>query len=142
LAPQLGAAEHENSTAMIISASLGILGILLALFFYVIRPALAERARLAAGPIYELVENKYYVDELYNAAVVQPIEGISQFVLWRAMDEGIIDSLLVNGSGRLIRSVGSLLRQLQSGSIRNYATWVLAGSLLVIFFIGLFGGVR
>jgi NADH-quinone oxidoreductase subunit L len=142
LSPAYPLAEHENTTAMIISASFGILGILLALLFYVIRPALAERAKLAAGPVYELVENKYYVDEVYSAAIVAPLEGISRFVLWRALDVGVVDSVLVNGAGRLVRSVGSLFRQLQSGSIRNYATWVLAGSLLVIFFIGLFGGAR
>jgi NADH-quinone oxidoreductase subunit L len=48
----------------------------------------------------------------------------------------------VNGLGRIVRGWGSLFRRLQSGSIRNYATWVLAGSLLVIFVIGMFGGGR
>jgi NADH-quinone oxidoreductase subunit L len=142
LGPQFGPTEYENSTAMIVSATLGILGILLALLLYVIRPKLAESAKQAAGPLYTLVENKYYVDEIYAAVIVAPIEGISSFLLWHGVDEGLVDSLAVNGLGRLIRGVGSLLRQLQSGSIRNYATWVLAGSLLVIFFIGLFGGAR
>jgi NADH-quinone oxidoreductase subunit L len=142
LTPMYPLVERQNISVMIISASLGILGILLALLFYVLRPALAENAKNAAGPLYTLVENKYYVDEIYSYAVVKPLEGISRFVLWRGVDEGILDGLGVNGLGRLIRSFGGLFRQLQSGSIRNYATWVLAGSLLVIFFIGLFGGAR
>jgi NADH-quinone oxidoreductase subunit L len=58
------------------------------------------------------------------------------------MDEAVIDSSLVNGLGRVVRGWGSLLRQLQSGSIRNYATWILAGGLLVIFVLGLAGGAR
>ena len=57
-------------------------------------------------------------------------------MLWRGVDEALIDRVLVNGLGRVVRGWGGLLRQLQSGSIRNYATWVLAGSLLVIFVLG------
>ena len=140
LQPIFPGTEHENATVMIISSSLGILGILLAFVFYGLRPALAEKAKNVAGPLYELVSNKYYVDEIYNGLFVRPIEVISRFVLWRGVDEGIVDGLIVNGVGRSFRGWGGLFRQLQSGSIRNYATWVLAGSLLVIFFIGLFGG--
>jgi NADH-quinone oxidoreductase subunit L len=135
-------AEHENTTAVVISASLGIVGILLAWLFYAARPSLAEAAKTATGPLYTLVSNKYYVDEIYGAVIVKPLEGISRLVLWRGLDEGLIDHSLVNGLGRLIRGWGSLLRQLQSGSIRNYATWVVAGSLLVIFVLGLVGGAR
>jgi NADH-quinone oxidoreductase subunit L len=142
LAPLYPLAEHQNTTVMVISAAMGLIGIFVALLLYVIRPALAESAKNAAGPLFTLVENKYYVDEIYQDVIVAPLEGISRFVLWRGVDEGLVDSLLVNGIGRTIRKFGGLLRQLQSGSIRNYATWVLAGSLLVIFFIGLFGGVR
>jgi NADH-quinone oxidoreductase subunit L len=109
---------------------------------YVVRPALAENLKVAAGPLYTLLANKYYVDEIYSAAVVKPIKGISRVVLWRGVDEAIIDSSLVNGLARAVNGWGSLLRQLQSGSIRNYATWILAGSLLVIFVLGWAGGVR
>ncbi|HZQ53741.1 MAG TPA: NADH-quinone oxidoreductase subunit L [Bryobacteraceae bacterium] len=142
LSPQYPLMEHESSVAMGISAAFGIIGILIAAFIYVVRPALADRFRTAAGPLYTLVANKYYVDEFYFAFVVRPLEGISRFVLWRGMDETLIDTGMVTGLARTIRGWGSLLRQLQSGSIRNYATWVLAGSLLVIFVLGLVGGGR
>jgi NADH-quinone oxidoreductase subunit L len=142
LSPGLPLSEHENTTAMAISASCGIIGIALAFFFYVIRPALAENMKVAAGPVYTLLSNKYYVDEIYSAAVVKPLKGISRVVLWRGLDEGIIDTTLVNGLARVVSGWGSLLRQLQSGSIRNYATWILAGSLLVIFVLGWAGGAR
>jgi NADH-quinone oxidoreductase subunit L len=142
LSPRFPLSEQENLTPMVISASLGILGILIAFFLYVLRPALATQLRTAAGPLYTLVENKYYVDEFYAAAIVKPLEGISRFVLWRGIDEGLINTSLVDGLGRIVRGWGSLFRQLQSGSIRNYATWILAGSLLVIFVLGLAGGSR
>ena len=135
-------AEHENSTAMAISASFGIIGIIIAFFMYVARPALAESLKNAAGPVYTLVLNKYYVDEIYWRVIVRPLEAISSIGLWHGIDEGVIDTGLVNGLGKLVRGWGSLFRRLQSGSIRNYATLVLAGSLIVIFVLGLFGGRR
>lgn len=135
-------AEHENTTAMIISASFGIVGILVAFYLYVLRPRVAESLKNAAGPVYTLVANKYYVDEVYSHGIVRPLEAISRVLLWRGVDEGIIDTGLVNGLGKIVRGWGALFRRLQSGSIRNYATLVLAGSLLVIFVISLFGGAR
>ena len=135
-------AAHESTTAMIISAVFGIIGIIIAAFLYVFQPSLAETLKNRAGGLYTLVYNKYYVDEFYRSAVVKPLENASRIFLWRGIDRGLIDTALVNGAGRVIRGWGSLLRHFQSGSIRNYATWVLAGSLLVVFVIGLFGGGR
>jgi NADH-quinone oxidoreductase subunit L len=141
LAPTMSSVERENEMAMIISASFGIAGILLAWFLYVLRPKLAESLKTSAGSLHTLIENKYYVDEIYSAVIVKPAQVISRIILWKGIDEGLIDGS-VDGSGRLVRSIGGLLRQLQSGSIRNYATWVMAGSLLVIFILGLAGGAR
>ncbi|MGA8026356.1 MAG: NADH-quinone oxidoreductase subunit L [Bryobacteraceae bacterium] len=142
LSPAFPLAEHENVKAMFISASFGIIGIVIAALLYVVRPSLAESLKTSAGPLYTLVANKYYVDEIYSAAIVKPLESISRYVLWKGVDEAVIDTSFVNGLGRVVRGWGSLFRQLQSGSIRNYATWVLAGSLLVIFVLGLVGGRR
>ncbi len=66
LSPAYPLAAHENVTAMVISASFGILGILLAALFYAVRPGLSETAKNAAGPLYTLASNKYYVDEIYR----------------------------------------------------------------------------
>lgn len=142
LSPQFPLAEQENITPMIISALCGIIGIIVAWFLYVAQPAMSESLKNAAGSLYTLVANKYYVDEFYQAVIVKPLEGISSVVLWRGVDEGLIDSAAVNGLGRVVRGWGALLRHLQSGYIRNYATWVFAGSLLVIFVLGLAGGFR
>lgn len=142
LSNQYPLVEHENVTVMAISASFGIIGIILAFVMYVARPALAESAKNALGGIYTLIYNKYYVDEIYQYGVVKPLEGISRFVLWRGIDEGLIDAGIVNGLAHTVRGWGALFRRIQSGSIRNYATWVLAGSLLVIFVLSLVGGGR
>ncbi|HEX7360046.1 MAG TPA: NADH-quinone oxidoreductase subunit L [Bryobacteraceae bacterium] len=137
-----GPAAHENTIAMDISVACGILGIVIAWLFYIVRPSLAPAFTRAIGPVYTLVFNKYYVDELNHNAIVRPLKAISDVVLWRGVDEALIDGVGVNGMGRLIRSWGGLLRWFQSGSVRNYGTWVLIGSLLAIFVFGLVGGVR
>ncbi|MGH9624579.1 MAG: proton-conducting transporter membrane subunit, partial [Bryobacteraceae bacterium] len=137
-----GPAAHENTIAMDISAACGILGILIAWLFYIVRPSLVPAFTRAIGPVYTLVFNKYYIDELNHNAIVRPLKAVSDVVLWRGVDEALIDGAGVNGMGRLIRSWGGLLRWFQSGSIRNYGTWVLVGALLAIFVFGLVGGVR
>ncbi len=137
LAPLFPVAEHEAMQPMIISSAFGIAGILLATLIYVIQPSLSDSFKSAAGPIYTLLVNKYYVDELYSATIVRPLNLLSKTVLWRGVDEALIDRGLVNGFGSAIQSLGSVLRRWQSGSIRNYATWILAGSLLLIFVLGL-----
>jgi NADH-quinone oxidoreductase subunit L len=131
------AAEHNDMQPMIISASFGIGGILLATLLYVWVPSLSDTLKSAFGPIYTLLANKYYVDELYSVTIVKPLLILSRTVLWRGVDQGLIDTGLVNGFGRVLQAFGSVARRWQSGSIRNSATWILAGSLLLIFILGL-----
>ena len=91
--------------------------------------------------LYTLVYNKYFVDELYDAAVVKPIVGGSRVLLWKGVDVGVIDGI-ANGIASRARDVGGVLRLLQSGNIRSYAAWVLFGSVLLIVALGMAGGVR
>jgi len=133
--------EHGSSMLMGISAAVSIVGILIAYFIYVLKPATAESIASAAGPLYKLIDHKYYVDEIYGALIVRPLEAISRKVLWKGADVAVIDGG-VDGLGHRIRGIGAIFRQMQSGSIRNYATWVMLGSLLVLFVLGLAGGGR
>ena len=80
--------------------------------------------------------DKYYVDEIYDDAIVKPVVGISRGVLWRGVDAGLIDGLGVNGSAYLTRFVGWVGSQLQSGQLGTYA-WVLALGVLAV--LGAFG---
>lgn len=138
LSPLFPQAEgHENPTVLVISVSAGLIGIFLAYLFYVAKPALAESA--ANNPLHGVVANKYYVDEIYNALIVKPTELISRYFLWKGVDDGLIDGT-VNAAARSARGLGGLLRYLQSGSIRNYAAWVMAGSLLLIVLFTMTGG--
>jgi NADH-quinone oxidoreductase subunit L len=131
----------EDLGLMVIASSAGLLGILLAYVMYVARPRIPESIGASARGLYTLVYNKYFVDEVYDAAVVKPVVEGSRVLLWRGMDAGVIDGM-VNGIGARARNAGGVLRLLQSGNLRSYATWVVFGGVLVIVAMGIAGGVR
>lgn len=80
-----------------------------------------------------ILENKYYVDEVYDAGIVNPIKVGSREGLWRLFDVGVVDGI-VNGLGRAVSNIGGLLRYLQPGFVRSYAAIILIGALAVIAF--------
>jgi NADH-quinone oxidoreductase subunit L len=75
--------------------------------------------------------NKYYVDELYDETIVEPVVGVSRGLLWRGVDAGLIDGLAVNGSAWFARFVGWIGSSLQSGQLGTYA-WVLAVGVVAV----------
>ena len=131
----------ENQTLAWLSAVVGLGGIAIAYIFYVAAPGLADSVANSAGSLYRLIYNKYFVDEAYNAAVVQPVVNGSRAVLWKGIDAGLIDGA-VNGIGARARGIGGILKLLQSGNIRSYAAWVVLGSVVVLLAIGFAGAVR
>jgi NADH-quinone oxidoreductase subunit L len=132
---------EEDVVLMMISTAAGVIGIAIAWVMYVAKPGLADSVAKSFRGLYTLVYNKYYVDEIYDAAVVTPTVEGSRVVLWKGVDAGLIDGM-VNGVGSFSRRVGGVLRLMQSGNIRSYATWVLAGSVLVIVALGIAGSIR
>jgi NADH-quinone oxidoreductase subunit L len=142
LAPIFPVMEAPEDPALVaISVAAGVLGIALAWLMYVTKPALAESFAASVKGLYTLVYNKYFVDEIYAAAVVDPLVDGSRVVLWKGVDVGLIDGA-ANGVAARARNIGSLLRLMQSGNIRSYATWVLFGSVLLIVAMGIAGGLR
>ncbi len=132
-------AEVENPMLMYISVAAGLSGIAIAYIMYLAKTGMADSlARTFSAP-YRLIYNKYFVDEIYDATVVNPILGGSRIVLWKGIDSGVIDGL-ANGIASRCRDVGGILRLLQSGSIRSYASWILFGGVVLIVAMGLFGG--
>jgi NADH-quinone oxidoreductase subunit L len=71
--------------------------------------------------------------------VVTPLIEGSSAVLWHGVDQGVIDGA-VNGVGYEARSIGGLLRRIQSGNIRSYATWVVLGSVALLIVMGFVKG--
>jgi len=109
----------------------GLAGIALAFVLYVLAPKLPGAIANAFKPIYTLIYNKYFVDELYDSVVVEPMLDGSRTMLWRGADVSVIDGT-VNGIGKSARFIGGILKLPQSGFIRSYAAWVLLGSIVVI----------
>jgi NADH-quinone oxidoreductase subunit L len=131
----------ENFTLVAISVAFGLLGIAVAYVMYVAKPGMADSFAASMGGLYKAVYNKWYVDEIYDATIVNPLMEGSRTVLWKGADAGLIDGI-VNGVGHAARRVGSILRLMQSGNIRSYATWVLFGGVLVIVAMSVAGGIR
>ncbi len=78
-----------------------------------------------------LLENKYYVDEIYDTAIINPIDETSREGLWKIFDLGVIDGI-VNGLGRVVTYLARVVRYLQIGFVRGYAAIILAGALIII----------
>ena len=94
--------------------------------------ALVPKAQAKPEEGFERVlENKYFVDELYDKTIVRPTYATSRNLLWRGIDVGLIDGLMVNGSAWLARGVGSMGSALQSGQLGTYA-WVLVLGVLAV----------
>ena len=85
----------------------------------------------APRPLHRLLLNKYDVDEIYDAAIVQPIKRVSTGLLWKGVDAGVIDGA-VNGTGAFVGAGSSVLRRLQTGSVRAYAVSVFLGVVTVL----------
>ena len=80
-----------------------------------------------------LLENKYYVDEVYNASVINPIKTGSREVLWKLFDVGVIDGFL-HAVGDAVTESSGALRRMQAGFVRGYAAIILLGALALIGF--------
>jgi NADH-quinone oxidoreductase subunit L len=133
--------EADDLGPMLVSVAFGFAGIGLAWLFYVAKPGLPDQVAATFSGLYKLIYNKYFVDEIYGAVVVTPVVSGSREVLWKGVDVAVIDGA-VNGVGSRARGIGGVLKRLQSGNIRSYAAWVLLGSVLVLFVMGVMGGLR
>jgi NADH-quinone oxidoreductase subunit L len=127
------AADEVGLERVLMGASIAIAvtGILIATFIWLRRREIADTMARTFAPIHRLLLNKYYVDELYDAAIVQPIKVVSQQGLWRGFDVRIIDGA-VNGTGALVSGGSAVLRRLQTGSVRAYASSLFVGVVLVL----------
>jgi len=121
-------------TLMVISVVLAVSGIWLARNIYLKKPAIAERVSNRFKGLYNLLWNKYFIDEVYDAAIVNPIVKSSETVLWKFTDTRIIDGL-VNGTASLINIISSRIRKIQTGVAQIYAVVMMLGIVIALFWI-------
>jgi NADH-quinone oxidoreductase subunit L len=128
--------EVDSATEFALAAlatSVGLAGIALATFFYYLQPQLAPRIATAIRPLYELVRDKYRIDELYSALIVKPLVGVSRGFLARTVDQGLIDGLGVNGVARFVRGTADdVLKYAQTGFAQSYMFAMLLGGAILI----------
>jgi NADH-quinone oxidoreductase subunit L len=129
---QAGLAEASmETTLMIVSVVVALAGIGIASYFWLKNRAAADRMADRFAGVHRVLEHKYYVDEIYDAAVVQPVQIVSEDGLWRGVDVGLIDRT-VNGVGSVVGGAAEVLRLFQTGSVRMYATSVFLGAVVIL----------
>ena len=114
-----------------VSSVIAFAGIGLAAFIWLKRREIADALSERFSGLYRLLLNKYYVDEIYDATIVHPIQQISQEGLWRGFDVRVVDGA-VNGTGAIVSSSAWLLRRLQTGSVRAYASSLFIGVVVIL----------
>ncbi len=127
--------EHENAGLelglMAVSSLIALAGIGLATFLWLKNRQIPERMAQQFSGVHRLLLNKYYVDEVYDAAIVQPIKVVSTEGLWRGVDVKVVDGA-VNGAGYLVSGASIVLRLLQNGSVKSYAASTFLGAVAIL----------
>jgi NADH-quinone oxidoreductase subunit L len=135
--------EHPESSHSVemgfagLSILVALTGIFLAYRFYLSRPDAAHEIAARWKRIHRILLNKYYVDEFYDAAIVNPVLKVSTGSLWKRVDVGCIDGV-VNGAGHTIQNLASVLKGVQNGLIRSYAAWIFFGVIAILIYFSLF----
>jgi NADH-quinone oxidoreductase subunit L len=134
-AEQASADEHAKEVLelqlMALSSAIAIFGVGLAWFIWLKRPEIASRMADRFPGLHRLLLNKYYVDELYDVTIVQPVKIVSEDGLWRGMDARVVDGA-VNGTGQIVGGVSAVMRLFQNGSVKAYAAWIFLGVVAIL----------
>jgi NADH-quinone oxidoreductase subunit L len=135
LAPAVGAYKplleaSPTSLSLAASAASGI-GILLAYVFYLRMPGIPYLLAWRLKAPYDLLLNKYYIDEIYNLIVTRPLFWISQNVLNRAIDSFAIDGA-AEGAGLAVQTSGQVARRAETGNVQHYAFIYLLGAIGIV----------
>jgi NADH-quinone oxidoreductase subunit L len=129
--------ESQERIFSLISVAFAAVGWFFAYLLYCRKPGLADQIAERAGAAYRLLEHKYWIDQIYTAVIVTPLLFITRYLLWGAVDSGVINGggFVASGSAR---GLGALVQRVQSGNIRSYAGWLAVGAaaLLLITYFG------
>jgi NADH-quinone oxidoreductase subunit L len=125
--------SHGTELALIGTAVLiAVIGIAIALIMLKPDTLVPKAQSPAEHGFQKVLAEKYYVDEIYEAAVVHPAFATAKNVLWRGIDVGIIDNLFVNGAAAVARGFGWIGARIQNGSTGVYAWGIALGTILVL----------
>ncbi len=117
----------------VLSLAIAVTGVWVATRLYVWQPETPARLVERHPEIHRILLNKYYVDELYDALIVEPIRDGS-FWLWRKFDDLVIDGS-VNGVGAVVRIGSAVLRRVQTGYVTNYVLSFIVGVVAILGYL-------
>jgi len=114
---------------------LALAGVVTSYYMYMVNPALPAAIKRACGPIYRLLENKYYLDWINENIVARGARALGT-AFWKGGDQALIDGAIVNGSWKTIGRIAAAVRWMQSGYIYHYAFAMLLGIfVLMTYFV-------
>jgi NADH-quinone oxidoreductase subunit L len=125
----------SSGSLMVFALLFAAVGILVAYWFYVKFTRWPHLLAERFSKLYNVLIHKFYMDEFYSWLIVRPLCFVSEKILWQRVDMGLIDGVMVDGTGEEVAQAGSLLRRIQSGNIRSYASWVLLGATLWLVYV-------
>jgi NADH-quinone oxidoreductase subunit L len=129
----LKALEHKM---MALSVVVALAGVLLGFLLYgprKLRPVMPS-SEPSLGFVHRMLLNKYWVDEIYFALIVNPIRVVSESFLWKVFDVRIIDGT-VNGVATTARGLSRLGLKLQNGFVNSYAFFMVVGVAVVLGYL-------
>jgi NADH-quinone oxidoreductase subunit L len=116
---------------------LAIAGVASSYYMYIVNPALPAAIKRSAMPIFNLLENKYYLDWFNENILARGARALGTG-LWKGGDQTIIDGALVNGSWKLVGLVSGTVRKIQTGFLYHYALVMILGIfVLMTYFVWL-----
>ena len=131
-------AEAINPLVMGLSVAVALIGITAAWLKYGTQ-LLPENIIGKDNPVYKLVANKYYMDELYQYMLITPTHMVARFIL--GFDQKVVDGI-VNGVAKVVAAFGSGMKRLQTGYVQNYALFMLVGLIILIIWSFRFLGIH
>ena len=125
---------HGTTELVLVAGAIlvGVVGLLLGYRATVARRVLPAREAPEDTGLALVLNRKWYVDEFYDAAIVRPFVWLSRVVLWKGMDQGLVDGAAVNGTAKLSRGLGWLGSRLQTGQVGVYVVLFLVGALWIL----------
>jgi NADH-quinone oxidoreductase subunit L len=109
------------------------IGVFLAWLIYIKNPLWAEKAKVMSGPIYNLLDRKYWIDEVYFKVFGEGSRGLGK-AFWKAGDVTLIDGWIINGSARAVTLFSGWARGMQTGMLYHYAISMIIGLIGLLFY--------
>jgi NADH-quinone oxidoreductase subunit L len=140
LLPEAQLSHATEWTLVAIAVAVAVTGIVGAWRLLKPEALVPARAAPAERGVAKLLRNKWYVDELYDFFIVQPLVWVSREVLWKGVDQRIVDGAGVNGAARGARALGWVGSRLQTGQVGLYVTLFVVGVLAILWRVTAGGG--